>query len=194
MERKILWTGLLLLVVFLGVALIVSRKNQLQFSGVEISPAPDAPELIGLSSSEIGPVRLEDFKGKVVLLFFGYTNCPDICPAIVAKLKQVTSRLDDNSDDVAVLMVTTDPKRDTPEQLRNYLANFNPDFLGLTGNPSDLQSAWDDYGVAVLDDGTTHSARVYVIDQEGLLRLTFPFEMSIDDMVSDLKLVISENQ
>jgi protein SCO1 len=193
-ERKILWSGLLLLVVFLGVALVVSRNNQLQFSGVEISPAPDAPEFSGLYSSQNGSVRLEDFKGKLVLLFFGYTNCPDVCPATVAKLKQVISRLDDNSDDVAVLMVTTDPKRDTPEQLNNYLENFNPDFVGLTGNPSDLQSAWDDYGVAVLDDGTTHSARVYVIDREGKLRLTFPFEMTVDDMISDLKLLVGENQ
>lgn len=194
MERKILWSGLIILAVFLGVALIVSRKSQQKFSGVEILPAPDAPELVGLYSSDNGSVRLEDLKGKVVLLFFGYTNCPDVCPATVAKLKQVTSRLGESADDVTVLLVTTDPKRDTPEQLKNYLENFNPAFQGLTGQPSELKMAWDDYGVAVLDDGTTHSSRVYVIDQEGQLRLTFPYEMTIEDMLSDLKVLISESQ
>jgi protein SCO1 len=194
MERKILWAGLFILAALVTVAVLFSIHGQKEFKGVEISPAPIAPEFSGLMTQDGSSVRLGDFKGKIVLLFFGYTNCPDECPATMARLKQVTATLAGNSNNVAVIMVTTDPSRDTPERLKSYLANFNPAFIGVTGKPADLAAAWANYGVSVLDDGTTHSARVYVIDPNGRLRMTFPNEMSPDDMVADLVLLMSEVQ
>lgn len=194
MERKILWAGLFSLAALVTVAVLFSIHGQKEFKGVEISPAPIAPEFSGLMAQDGSGVRLGDFRGKIVLLFFGYTNCPDECPATMARLRQVTATLAGNSNNVTVIMVTTDPSRDTPERLKSYLANFNPAFVGVTGKPADLAAAWANYGVSVLDDGTTHSARIYVIDPNGRLRMTFPSEMSPDDMVADLMLLISEAQ
>lgn len=194
MERKILWTGLFILTALVTGAVLFSIYGQKEFKGVEISPPPIAPELSGLSGYDGSGARLEDYEGKIVLLFFGYTNCPDECPTTMARLKQTVATLAGKSKDVAVIMVTTDPSRDTPQRLKSYLANFNPSFMGVTGQPADLATAWANYGVSVLDDGTTHSARVYVIDPKGRLRMTFPAEMTPEDMVSDLLLLMREDQ
>jgi|WetSurSiteA1Bulk_404760.scaffolds.fasta_scaffold22447_2 protein SCO1 len=194
MERKILWAGLFILAALVTGAVLISIYSQKEFKGVEISPAPIAPDFSGLITYDGQDVHLEDYEGQIVLLFFGYTNCPDECPATLARLKQVVATLAGKSNDVTVIMVTTDPSRDTPERLKSYLANFNPAFIGVTGQTADLASAWENYGVSVLDDGTTHSARVYVIDSTSRLRMTFPAEMSPDDMVSDLLLLMGEAQ
>ena len=194
MERKILWVGLFILTALVTGAVLFSIYGQKEFKGVEISPPPLAPDFSGLITYDGQDVHLEDYEGKIVLLFFGYTNCPDVCPTTLARLKQVEATLAVKSNDVAVIMVTTDPSRDTPQRLKSYLANFNPSFIGVTGQPADLATAWANYGVSVLDDGTTHSARVYVIDSTSRLRMTFPAEMSPDDMVSDLLLLMGEAQ
>lgn len=192
MERKILWAGIIVLVGFLFFAVATTLNKQNEFKGVEISPAPAAPDFSALLNQDGQNVGLKDYTDKVVLVFFGYTSCPDICPATLGRLKQVVADLGKNKDEVAVIMITTDPVRDTQEQLGDYLGNFNPNFMGLTGSISDLQETWKDYGVTVLDNGATHSTRVYVIDHSGNLRLTFPNEMSVGDMVSDLQMLIGE--
>jgi protein SCO1 len=192
MERKILWAGLLLLSLILAVAAFISLENRNRFQGVVISPPPQAPDFSSLSDQNGHQVALKDLKGKVVLVFFGYTNCPDECPATLAKLKQVVSGLSGAAKDVAVIMVTTDPSRDTPERFRSYLANFNSDFLGLTGTGPSLEQTYKDYGVTVLDNGETHSALVYAIDRSGKLRLTFPLEMDPTAMASDVRILLSE--
>jgi protein SCO1/2 len=191
MERKILWVGSILLSSLIIIALLTSFVKKREFKGVEISPAPKAPE-ISLIDQKGNPFSLEAQNGKVVLVYFGYTNCPDICPTTMAKLNQVFTDLKFQSNNIDVIMVTTDPKRDTHEKLNNYLVNFNPRFLGLTGSPTVLSKVWHDYGVSVSDDGTTHSTSTYVIDQSGYLRLTFPYEMSPSDMVSDLQALLDE--
>lgn len=190
MERKILWIGIIVLVGFLVLAAVTTANKQSEFRGVEISPAPAAPDLSSLSSQDGQRIELKNYREKIVLLFFGYTSCPDICPATMGRLKQVVTDLGDKKDEVVVMMITTDPERDTQEQLGNYLQNFDPDFLGLTGSLSSLEKTWENYGVTVLDNGATHSTRIYVIDYSGNLRLTFPNEMAVGDMVSDLKMLI----
>ena len=91
------------------------------------------------------------------------------------------------------MMITTDPERDTQEQLGNYLGNFDPEFSGINRiRFLTWKKTWKDYGVTVLDNGATHSTRVYVIDHSGNLRLTFPNEMSVGEMVSDLQMLIGE--
>ena len=192
MERKILWIGMIVLVGFLVLAVVTTLNKQNEFNGVEISPAPAAPDFSSLTSQDGQSIELENYKDKVILLFFGYTSCPDICPATMGRLKQVVADLGDNKDNVVVMMITTDPERDTREQLGNYLGNFDQSFLGLTGPISELEKTWKDYGVSVLDNGATHSTRVYVIDPSGDLRLTFPNEMSVGEMVSDLQILLGE--
>jgi protein SCO1/2 len=192
MEKKLLWVGIIVLVGFLVVAMATTLSKQNEFKGVEISPAPAAPDFSALSNQDGQSVSVKNYEGRVILLFFGYTSCPDVCPATLGRLKQVVADLGDKKDDVVVIMVTTDPARDSREKLGNYLGNFDPAFLGLTGSVSRLEETWKDYGVTVLDGGATHSTRVYVIDRSGQLRLTFPGEMSTGDMVSDLKRLIGE--
>jgi len=89
-------------------------------------------------------------------------------------------------------MVSTDPVRDTPQGMKEYLANFDPTFLGITGTQDKLKPIWDDYGVVVLDGGETHSSYTYVIDQNGNLRLTFDPEMMPDDIAADLESLLAK--
>jgi protein SCO1 len=191
MTRKYLWlTAGILLVAVIALIAYESLKPQ-PFNGVVIDPAPKANDF-SLIDQHGNSFELASEKGKVVLLFFGYTNCPDECPATLAKLRYITSTLGQSNSDLRVVMVTTDPERDTSAQLKDYLANFNPDFLGLLGPQEQLNQVYKSYGVTVLDGGETHSSRVYVIDRDGRLRLTFPSEMNPDDMTTDVKHLLQE--
>jgi len=191
MEKKVLWIGFGLMALLVMVAAIMSLTEKASFKGVVISPAPEAHD-IKLTDQNSQPFELFAHKGKVTLIYFGYTNCPDECPLTMAKLKLVKGLLGDRSSEVEVIMVTTDPARDTPEKMKGYLQNFDPAFVGLTGSASDLEKVWKDYGVVVENGGETHSDRVYVIDQKGRLRLTFPFDMSGDDIKSDISQLLQE--
>jgi protein SCO1/2 len=192
MERRTLWVGIGLLVLIGATGLYFLLTRDQQFHAAVIDPPLPAAD-IQLTDYNGQSYQMASQRGKIILVFFGYTNCPDECPLTMAKLSQVFESLGDQTRDIQVLFVTTDPARDTPEQLKNYLANFNSDFLGLTGTREELQKTWSDYGVAVLDNGGTHSTRVYVIDQEGNLRMTFLYEMAAVDIASDLRLLLKGN-
>jgi protein SCO1/2 len=138
-------------------------------------PAPDF-ELV----DQYGQLfRLSDHKDKVILIFFGYTHCPDVCPVTLTDFKKIKAQLGNQSKDVIFLFITTDPERDTTGQLMNYLKNFDPEFIGLTDERSAMEPIWQDYGVyqAKVESGdpdnylVDHSARTYVIDKNGGLPL-----------------------
>jgi protein SCO1/2 len=127
-----------------------------------------------------GQVRhLADFKGKVVVMFFGYTQCPDVCPTSMAELAEVKKLLGKDGERLQGLFVTVDPARDTPEVLKGYMGNFDPSFLALTATPDKLVQLAKDYKVYYKKvDGSTptsytmdHSAGSYVYDTKGQLRL-----------------------
>ena len=132
------------------------------------------------------------------MLFFGYTTCPDVCPTTMAELKQALEELGDQADQVQVLFVTVDPQRDTPERVQEYVDHFNPGFIGLSGSETELAKVWNDYGIfRETVDGTSaagylvnHTARVTLIDQQGNLRVSFPFDTPVEDIVHDLKLLL----
>jgi protein SCO1/2 len=144
--------------------------------------------------------RLDEQVGKVVLMFFGYTHCPDVCPVTLTDFKEIKTQLDTQSKDVAFLFITADPERDTPEQLDNYLENFDPEFIGLTEERSALEPVWQDYGVfqakVESDDPENylvdHSARTYVIDKMGNLRLTYLFGTSSEVIAEDVIHLLKE--
>ncbi len=191
MERKSLWVILVLFVVVMiaiGGTYYFSGLSR-AFKGSVIDPPITAPQ-ISLTGPGGSNVRLTDFRGRVVLVFFGYTHCPDECPATLAILRQVRTDLGVDSTGIQVLFVTTDPARDTLAQMAGYLANFDSTFIGLTGTQADLAGVYKDYGVTVLDNGETHSTRVYVVDQNGMLGLTFPVGMSPADIEHDLHIVL----
>lgn len=199
MDRKTLLVGISLFaligLVALG-ALLFSRPAT--FRGTSYGePYPVAPEF-ELQRAAGAPYRLEDARGKVVALFFGYTSCPDVCPTTLAELNQALGQLGQKADQVQVLFVTVDPQRDTPERVQEYVEHFNPDFIGLSGSQPDLAKVWRDYGVFVeVVDGTSaagylvnHTARVTLIDQNGNLRVSLPFDAPVSDVVHDLELLL----
>lgn len=163
-------------------------------------PYPVAQE-IELARDNDSSFRLSEMRGKVVLLFFGYTSCPDVCPTTLAELKQALEKLGEaKAKQVQVLFVTVDPQRDTPERVQEYVAHFNQDFIGLSGTESDLANVWKNYGVfretveGTSDAGylVNHTARVTLIDQAGNVRVSFAFDTPVEDIVHDLKLLLKE--
>jgi protein SCO1 len=164
--------------------------NQPRFRNELIAPAIPATE-ISMMDAHGNLFRLSDQRGKVVLLFFGYTNCPDECPLTLAHIKQALEMLGDSAQDVRVVMVSTDPVRDTPQVMSNYLSAFNPNFIGLTADSTELTKIYQDYGVVVLEGGETHSSYTYVINRQGQLRLTFVPDSAPEDIAHDLALVLA---
>jgi protein SCO1/2 len=136
----------------------------------------------------------------VVLLYFGYTFCPDVCPTTLYDLTRVKEALGEDSTDIVVAMITVDPERDTPEMLFNYVTTFDPAFIGLSDDIENLESMWSAYGVyRMLNDVESsagylvdHTARIYVIDRLGNLRMTFPFGMNWEGMADDLDHLLAE--
>ena len=194
MEKRFLWVALALLAVVLVAVAVTAYLNreQVAFKGSVITPAIKASE-ISLTGSNGATVNLSDLRGKVVLIYFGYTKCPEECPTTLAILRQVRTDLGIQAAEVQVLLVTTHLANDTPEQMANYLSAFDPTFIGLTGTEQDLEAVYRNYGVTVLDGGETHSTRVYVIDREGLLGLTLPYGMAPDDILHDLRLLLGND-
>jgi protein SCO1/2 len=168
------------------------------FRGGVLEPAHPAPDFT-LTASDGSPFRLREQRGRVVVLFFGYTFCPDVCPLTLSEMVQVRSQLGARAARVRVAFITVDPERDTVERLRTYVGAFDRSFLGLTGTSDALARVRQAYGV-VAEKRTVagtkaaylidHSAFAYVVDPEGRLRLMFPFGTSIDDMAHDIGLLL----
>ncbi len=142
------------------------------------------------------PVALADFRGKVVVLYFGYTFCPDVCPTTLSDLKRAVSGIGDQADQVQVIFVSVDPERDTPARADDYAKGFNPAFVGLSGSPEQVAEAASPFGIfyrRVEAPGSAagylvdHTSTVHVIDRNGVLRVIWPFGLPVDDMIADLR-------
>jgi protein SCO1/2 len=186
----------------LGLAAIFATRVLGQsyiFKGSLLEP-PLPAEDFALKDQHGQSFRLSDHHGEVVLIFFGYTNCPDVCPVTLAGFRQIKERLADKADRARFVFVTVDPERDTPERIAEHLANFDPAFIGLTGEPDELQTVWKNYGVyaekaeASSASGylVDHTARVYVIDVNGNLRLTYAFGTDNLAMAQDVDHLLDE--
>ena len=202
MDRRTFFVGLasFLLIGVVAVGVFLFSKPPSFRGTMYAEPYPPAPE-IELTRDNGASFKLCGMRGNIVLLFFGYTSCPDVCPTTMAELKQALEALHQNdAKQVKVLFVTVDPERDTPERVQEYVDHFNSDFIGLSGTESELADVWKDYGVFRENvEGTSaagylvnHTARVTLIDRNGNLRLSYAFDTPVDSIVQDLKLVLKE--
>ena len=146
------------------------------------------------------PVKSTDFRGKLVVLFFGYTHCPDICAPSLVKLDQVVKRLGEDAKNVQVLFITVDPGHDTVKQLAGFIPPFNPSFIGLTGSDKEIAAVASDYKVAygsnpqakpgqILVD---HFTGILVKDRKGKLRLLVKNDVAVDDIAHDVQILLKE--
>ncbi len=190
--------GLIVGVVLAVVGVFVLEKPY-TYQGSVIDPPSQAADFT-LEATDGFVFRLAEQRGKVVLLFFGYTHCPDVCPTTLYDYKQIIEQLGRQVDDVQFVFVTVDPERDTLEHLAAYVTAFDPRILGLSGSPEALNEVYAHYGVYVekKDVGSAagylvdHTARVYVIDRDGNLSLTFPFGMEAEAMAEDISHLLEE--
>jgi protein SCO1/2 len=199
MDRKILLVGLMafLLIAAVAAGVFLFSKPDTFRGTTYAEPYPVASE-IELTRADGTSFRLSDVRGKIVMLFFGYTSCPDVCPTTMVELRRALEEVGPKADQVQVVYVTVDPERDTPQRVQEYVNHFNPDFIGLSGSEAELAKVWNDYGVfREIVDGTSaagylvnHTARVTMIDQQGNLRVSFPFDTPVDDIVHDLELLL----
>lgn len=195
-HRPVRWWVWALAAVAVGVAAFfvgTQLRPHIYAGTVFQSPSP-APE-IGLTAHTGEPISLGDYEGELVLLYFGYTHCPDVCPLTLSNAARAIENLGDDGDRVNVMMVTVDPARDTPELLAEYVTFFDESFLGLYGTDEQLALTASLYGVFFeAKEGTPesgylvdHSAQLMAIDTEGFLRVLWAPDVSNEDLTADLK-------
>jgi protein SCO1/2 len=189
-QKGLLWgIGLLAVLAIIIGTLFITNKPSLH--GAVIDPPIPAAE-IKLMDSQGRAFTLSRLRGKAVILYFGYTNCPDECPLTMAHLKLAMDILGDKSKDIQVVMISTDPSRDTAEAMNTFLGKFDDSFIGLVGTTDELTSVWKNYGVTVEDGGETHSNFIYMIDRAGNFRETFLPDSLPADIASDIHLLFGE--
>lgn len=188
------------LVIGIGLAwLLLNWLVPPSYNGQEINSANPVTNFT-LTGPGGESVSLVDFRGKVVMLYFGYTFCPDVCPATMVELRTAMDELGRKADNVQVIMVSLDPERDTPEVLEKYVTHFNPSFIGLTGTEDEVIAASAPLGIFYeKEEGSAasgylvnHTATVMVLDKRGHLRLVYPFGTSGEDMAADLRHLVKD--
>ncbi|QBM26943.1 MULTISPECIES: SCO family protein [Hydrogenophaga] len=161
------------------------------FKGIDITGADYAR---GFSLTDFnGQTRtLADFQGRVVMLYFGFVQCPDVCPTALTRAAAVMERLGPRAGDLQVVFVTVDPERDTPELLREYMAAFHPSFLALTGNAEQIAQTAKDFRAFYkkVPTGSSytmdHTALSYLFDRQGRIRVALRHEQTADDYTADV--------
>ncbi len=184
-----------------GAAGLISAcsESKPKFTAIDITGADYARDF-ALTDHNGRPRSLKDFAGKIVVLFFGYTQCPDVCPTSMAELAEVKKLLGKDGERLQGLFVTVDPQRDTPALLKEYMGNFDPTFLALYTTPEKLEALAKDYKMYFKKvDGKTptsytmdHSAGSYVYDTQGKLRLYTRYGSGAPALAADIKLLLAQ--
>ncbi|HEY6075026.1 MAG TPA: SCO family protein [Anaerolineales bacterium] len=199
MDRKLIWVG----VGVLGIVVVATILTALLARPPEFYATvyePKAAQEFSLPRADGSMFDLAGQRGKTVLLFFGYTHCPDVCPTTMANLKQAVSQLGPQAKKVQVVFITVDPDRDTAQGVQSYATTFDPSFIGLSGPAATLETVWSQYGVyrelgpkdSAGNYEVSHTARVTVIDRQGNLRLSINTDATWQDILHDLKLLMDE--
>lgn len=195
MKKRMLrfWTGAL--IVLIAASGCVRGSGSYTFQGGELKPVSAAAP-IELTDQNGQPFSLAAHKGKAVLLYFGYTTCPDACPTTLSDWIEVKRLLGDKASQVEFVMVTVDPDRDTQAKLRDYLEFFDPSFYGLTGSQDAITAIEQNYGIMAVKDPVegsatgylmTHTTSFWVVDPDGKLRLTYALGTDPEIITKDLE-------
>lgn len=176
-----------------------SGPDKLAFKGIDLTGAEYARTL-NLSDQDGRARSLADFKGKVLVVFFGYTQCPDVCPTTMAEVAEVKRSLGADGDKVLGVFVTIDPERDTAQLLKAYLASFDPSFVGLRGSEEQTQAAAKEFKVFFARvPGKTpetytmdHTAASFIFDTEGRVRVYARYGAGAQPLADDIKLLLAE--
>jgi protein SCO1 len=177
-------------------SVIAACDRGTQFKSTDITGAPYG-QALELTDHTGKPRRLEDFRGKAVVLFFGFTHCPDICPTTLADIAGAVKSLGADAERVQVLMVSVDPERDTPESLAKYVTAFDPRFLGLRGDLPATKKVAAEFKIYFEKRkqgesySVDHSAQSYVIDPQGRLRLLVRHDRIAQDLAPDLRTLLT---
>lgn len=171
------------------------KDDPYEFNGGFYEPPRDGIVLKDAVDHNGNPFSLQDHEGKVIFMYFGYTWCPDACPATLAEWREVKHVLGDDADNVVWVMITVDPERDTPERLKEWMAFWDEDFVGVTMSPEDTEEVLLKYGIQANKRESTsssgylvdHDTATYVMDPEGNLRLTYPLGFDPNDISEDIK-------
>ena len=186
-------------ILFLFLFFLAACQQSVPWQGRDVSGFfPDLDfELLGSDGQRVAATA---FHGKTTLMYFGFTNCPGICPATLGQISVALNGLGDQSGDVQVLLVSVDPGRDTPEAMKEYTARFGPWLHGLTGTEQELRALNNAYKVDFLaqvpdDQGNydvVHSNRVFAFDAPGKCRLLLPDTKDTQAVISDLRKLLAE--
>ena len=194
--RRFRW----LVLIAIGLSLAACAHS---FAGVAPNPIGPAPDFT-LTDENGQPFKLSDLRGKWILLAYGYTHCPDVCPLTLSRLREVKRTVDANGDRVQVVFVTIDPERDTPDIMQKYVSHFDQPFpqkfKGLSGTPAEIAAAAKPYNVNYEKketgsaDGYSmgHTAEVHLIDPQFNWRMTFPFGVKAEEIASDLQYLMQQ--
>jgi protein SCO1/2 len=185
------------LAVIVLAAMLAACSDAPRFNNVDITGANYAKDF-RLTDFNGKPRSLADFKGKIVVVFFGYTQCPDVCPTTMTDMAEVKRRLGPDGDKLQVIFVTLDPERDTPQVLAQYVPAFDPSFLALYGNRDETAAIAKDFKVFYQKvPGRTetsytidHTAGSYVFDREGRIRLFLRHAGGVEPIVADIKTLL----
>ncbi|WP_313084666.1 SCO family protein [Pulveribacter sp.] len=182
-----------------AVFLAACSPKATSFQGVDVTGADYARDL-PLTDQHGQRRSLKDFAGKVVVVFFGYTQCPDVCPTSMSELAEVKQALGADGERLQGIFVTVDPERDTPEVLKAYMASFDPSFIALRGTPEELAAVAKDFKIYYKRvEGSTptsytmdHSAGNYVYDPAGRLRLYHRYGSGAQALAADVRALLDE--
>jgi len=174
----------------------LSSQSKPYVPALAIQGAPKAPNL-ALTDQDGRLFNLSGLQGKVILIYFGYTNCPDVCPVVMQKFADLYRALGGDSGRVALILVTTDPSRDNPQAMKSWLGRFDSRIIGLTGTGDQLLPVWREYGVAIQPETGSrtnyfvdHTDLVLAIDKGMILRFAFTPEMPTSDVVAGTRYLL----
>lgn len=170
------------------------QEDPYVFNGGFYEPPRVAHDVINAVDQNGDPFSFEDFEGKTIFVYFGYTNCPDACPATLAEWMEVKAVLGDKADDVVFVMISVDPERDTPERLKEWMSFWDSSFYGVSMSVEDTKAMTELWGITAnkREGGSQsgylvdHDVATYVISPQGQLLLTYPLGFAPEDIAADI--------